>query len=351
MTPNSITHASNNKFAVALPCSTEDFGKFIESLLGKPQTISGAERGAFELKPDDISNSYHLVDQRVKQQNDAKLIQFTVRLVFDDNSSVLLNSFEDFQAYTEVRPVIVLQAHLSWSFIVQFRDRAHPEKQEIDLSFLTSAPGAIAIGESEGAAFIPIARVLSGGHIVFRIRHTARTWGADMEGLLRGHAKHLILPQPPSREFAQKHSGKIAIIVALSFFICTIAACLITAEQVANVQLDLVSNLLKLPNASDLKLNKLLQLTAEGFWGKYFFSVFIFVIFSFTASIVLGIWTETSADTKRPSYILLTKKSYQTKLEQDKKYKVRWISFIGSVAFTIITGIASNILFTKYWAG
>lgn len=346
--PEKATEAS---VAVALPCSTEDFGKFVGSLLGKPQTISGSERGAFEIRREDIISSYHLVCQRVLQQNDAQLIQFTVRLVFDDNSSVLLNSLDDFNSYAEVRPVVVTQAHLSWSFIVQFRDKGHPEKQEIDLGFITVAPGAIALGESESAALIPVARLMAGGHIAFRIRHTARSWGADIESLLRGHAKHLILPQAPVREFIQKHSGKIGALIAAAFFIGSIAACFITADHIATTQLQLLTDLLETPNATDLKLNKLLNLAAEGFWGKYFFSVFVFVIFSFIASVALGIWAEYAADTRRPSYILLTKKSEQHKVEKDKKYQGQWRSFIGSILTSIATGIIANILFTKYWAG
>ena len=137
MSDKPIFQHPEGQFSVALPCTSDDFGRFLGSLLGKPQTISGSERGAFEIRREDISNSYHLVIQRVKQQNDAQLLQFTVRLVFDDNSSVLLNSLDDFLTYSEVRPIVPTQAHLSWSFIVKFQDRSHPEKQEIDLSFLT----------------------------------------------------------------------------------------------------------------------------------------------------------------------------------------------------------------------
>jgi hypothetical protein len=302
MTEQALPAQSDHQYAIALPCSPEDFGKFIGSLLGKPQTIANAETGAFEIRKDDIVNSYHLVVQRVRQQNDGHLIQFTVRLVFDDNSSVLLNSLEDFVAYTEVRPVVPTQAHLSWTFIVKFPDRSHPEKQEIDLSFLTEAPGAIAIGEKSENTVVSMARIFAGGHIAYRIRHTARTWGADIESLLTGHAKHLLLPQSPLRQFAQAHSGKIAIAVALLFFASTVAACFFAADRIASEQLKLVAGLLQSPNALDLKLNRLLQMTAEGFWGRYFFSVFVFVIFSFVASVLLAIWAGFAADTRRPSY-------------------------------------------------
>lgn len=337
-------------YTIALPCSTDDFGEFISSLLGKPQTISGMERGAFEISKGDIENSYHLVTQRIQQQNDAKLIQFTVRLVFDDNSSVLLNSLQDFNAYVEVRPIVVTQAHLSWSFIVKFPDRDHPEKQEIDLSFLTKAQGALSVGEGDGTPMIPIVRIINGGHIVFRIRHTARTWGADIEGLLRGHAQHLILPQTATRAFVQKHSGKIALVVALLFFVGTIAACLLMANNIAESQLNTIKDLLSTSNAIDQKLNQILKLISEGYWGRYFFSVSVFLIFSFIASIALAIWTESTADTTRPSHILLTKKSEQHKKEQDAHYSNKWWSFVGSIVTSIITGIAANIIFTSYWA-
>ena len=131
------------QYVVALPCEPEQFSSFISSLLGKPQTISKGYTGSFEITHQDIQSAYRLVCQRVSQQNQGTLIQFSVRLVFDDNSTVLLNSFEDFLGYTEVRPLVVTQAHLSWSFLVKFEDREHPEKQEIDLSFVASGAGGV----------------------------------------------------------------------------------------------------------------------------------------------------------------------------------------------------------------
>lgn len=336
-------------FAIALPCAPEDFAGFIGSLLGKPQTIENSARGAFELRKDDITNSYHLVVQRIAQQNDAHLLQFTVRLVFDDNSSVLLNSLADFIAYSEVRPVYPTQAHLSWSFIVKFQDRQHPEKQDIDLSFITGASAAVSIGSGADVAVVSMQRISLGGFITFRIRHTARTWGADIEGLLTGHAEHLLLPESPVRKAARTHSGKIALFVAFAFFVTTIAGCLFTANHLAIEQLKLVSGLMQTSAALDVKVNRLLEMTAEGFWGKYFFSVLVFVIFSFLASIGLGVWAESSADAIRPSYLLLTKKAEQVKIEKDGRYRVKWFSFIGSLAFAIFAGIASNIIFTRYW--
>ncbi|MES2878085.1 MAG: hypothetical protein V4713_06645 [Pseudomonadota bacterium] len=339
--------SKQEQFAIALPCSQEDFGKFIGSLLGKPQTISNSLQGSFEIQKNDIVDSYHLVNQRVQQQNESHLIQFSVRLVYDDGSSVLLNSLEDLVAYTEVRPIVPVQAHLSWSFIVQFRDRQHPEKQEIDLSFISVLNGGMHFHQMSNGTLIE--KKINGGLISFRIRHTARTWGADIEGLLTGHAKHLMLPEAPMRKFARQHSGKIAAAMAFIFFCSTVAICFFAAENIANEQLKLLAGLMKSPNAIDMKINRLLEMTAQGFWGKYFFSVFVFVIFSFVFAVILSIWAGSSADTHRPSYLLLTKKAEQYKTECDKSYRIKWFSFLGSLIISIATGIGSNILFTKYW--
>jgi hypothetical protein len=344
-----VEKGKDQKFAISLPCEPENFSEFISSLLGKPQTISKAYSGSFEIDHQDIESTYNLVCQRIGQQNQSSLLQFTIRLIFDDNSTVLLNSLEDFKSYTEVRPLVTTQAHLSWSFLVKFQDRDHPEKQEIEMSFVTRGSGGIAIFDSEDSPVIPISRLIGGGHVSFRISHTARTWGADIESLLSGHIKHILLPENKVREFTRKHSGKIAMALAVTFFISSIIACFYSAGKISAEQIALIKPILSDPTKIDIKLNVLLETMASGFWGKFFFSVFVFTIFSLFAAIFLGVWAESSADTKRPSYILLTKKSEQYKDKADRKYGKKWISFLTSIVVGVATGVVANIIFTTYW--
>lgn len=346
-----ITAGLEQNYAVALPCSPEDFSNFIGDLLGKPQTISKTYTGSFEVTHKDIESTFHLVNQRVKQQNDAHLLQFTVRLVFDDDSTVMLNSFEDFETYSEVRPLVVRQVHLSWSFLVKFQDRSHPEKQQIELSFITRSIGGLAIFDAEDSPVVPLSRFIGGGHISFRVSHTARTWGADIEALLSGHIKHILLPEPKFRELIRKHSGKIAATFSVTFFIASLIACFYSANAIGVAQIENLKPIIDGVDNINNKLNTLIDLVASGFWGKFFFSVFVFTIFSLFAAIFLGVWAETSADTKKPSYILLTKKSQQYKVQADSKYRFKWFSFLASIATGIATGFVSNIIFTTYWVG
>src|SRR6266478_5787375 len=101
-----MAEASTSSTSVVLPCSPDQFQNFISGLLGRPQTISRHISGPFELTRADIENVFYLLEQRISSQNEGTLIQFTVRVIYDDGSSVLLNSLADFQAYNEVRPLI-----------------------------------------------------------------------------------------------------------------------------------------------------------------------------------------------------------------------------------------------------
>ncbi len=72
---------SDEQYAVMLPCSQSDFASFIANLIGKGQTISARVDGAFSIAKDHLINLHHLIDQRVMQQNEASLLQVTVKFI------------------------------------------------------------------------------------------------------------------------------------------------------------------------------------------------------------------------------------------------------------------------------
>lgn len=124
------------QYSVILPCTQEDFGNFVSGLLGQSQTIERIFRGTFEIGRQEIENTYHLLDQRICQQNEATLVQFTAKVVYHDASSILLNSLDDFLRYVEVRPLVSTSLHLSWTYLIRFRDKRFPEKQQIEMSIV-----------------------------------------------------------------------------------------------------------------------------------------------------------------------------------------------------------------------
>ncbi len=161
---------------VVLQVETKKFQEFIGSILGKPQTIRKLFRGPFRIELSNIENLHALIEQRIEQQNTGNLVQFTARIFYDDSSSVLLNSLEELRSYNEVKPIVSVGVHLSWTYLVQFQDKDSQEKQEIQVTFLGS-------NRREGGGFdddeIGFMFLLSPkfGRIQLQINHTARTWG------------------------------------------------------------------------------------------------------------------------------------------------------------------------------
>jgi hypothetical protein len=333
--------------AVVLPCSTHDFGTFISGLLGKPQTISNMVRGPFEITREDVSNVHSLLIQRVSQQNDAVLTQFTAKLIFSDDSSVLLNSIEDFSAYNEVRPIACLALHLSWVFLVKFNDKSHPEKQQIDLSFLAGRTSPLIDRD------VPIALVESDtGFIFYRISHTARTWGTDIDALLISHIKGIVNEIPKVRKWLAKHDGKLALSAFCILFLASIIGSFAASTFFVAQQRTAVANLHELTPVSVVtpqQMTYLLDVVASGTWERFLLTTVTFLLLSLVVSIGISVWIAFTADNLPPSFLLLTKASEKRKAKLLLRAKARWISFLSSIVVGIAIAIVGNICYVLWF--
>lgn len=339
----------STKGALVIPCSADQFGRFMSNLLGKPQTISKAISGAFDIKLEDIRNLHHLISQRINQQNKNSLIQFTCRIVFDDDSSVLLNSFEDLVAYNEIRALTSTQAHLHWSYLVYFEDRKAPEKQEVEISFITTRQGPAIPLFGDDERVLVARKILGAGIITFNIKHTARTWGADIEALLAGHLKSLLVTRSKPREFLWRNSERIGLAVGVLFFAASVGVSFWTASKLLKSQQELIANYLGKAKPLTDKVDFVLNCISSGVWPRYFFGVIVFLIVAFVLSFIFGIWADSAADANRPSFVLLTKEAEKQREKVLKKYDRKLTSFIVSIMTSFITGVASNWTFTILW--
>jgi hypothetical protein len=216
---------------VVLPCPPDQFREFIAGLLGRPQTIEGYVTGPFEVTRQDTENLYHLIDQRISSQNEATLVQFTARISYDDNSSVLLNSLRDFLSYNEVKPLKSTALHVSWTYLIKFPAKAFPEKQVIQATF-GSGINRRSLVYREQYRFIELAdEEWPGGGMTLRIEHTDRTWGTDIEGLIRGHLELLKKPVSRARRLTKRFSGTIGFITAaIALLICLVLGYRVTTR-------------------------------------------------------------------------------------------------------------------------
>jgi hypothetical protein len=349
--PNNDSY--QKQFGIMLPCEPRYFCTFLSGLLGKPQTIEKGFALTYELTRDEVINLYHLVDQRIHQQNDANLIQFTVKIFYSDDSSVLLNSLEDFTLYKEIRPIISIGVALTWIYLIRFQQKQATEKQQIELTFRSNIDSSDRIIEDD-IIIRSITRCYHRSEIVLKIDHTDRTWGTDIESLLTGHIKTLQIQETKIKKFICKKSGYIGLFTAVLFILGSVVGAFISTNKFINIYLKEIANIgNKAVNQSELLLNKidyLISITTKGIWPRYIFSVIIFLVTSLIVSIILGIWVGTKADNKPRSYVLLSKKAIDQKNINNNKTKRDWLLFSISIFISIIAGLVSNYIFAVFFS-
>ena len=331
---NQRNPGNSEEYDIVLPCNQKDFGAFISGLLGKPQVIERVFKGIYELNQCDIENTYHLVEQRVHQQNEAVLIQFVVNVYYDDNSAVQLNSLEDFMLYREVRPLVPIAVNLTWIYMIKFRDKTTPEKQVIELSF--------------GYPFRTVYdKAMSQVHL--NISHTARTWGTDIEALLSGHVKTLFKYVNKWQRLITKYSVKIGLSFGILFFVIALIGGYIISRQIATYQLSVVNQFLSGKFQADTivtdKLDFLLREYAKGTWARFYFAFVWYIIVTLIGSILFGVWVGSTADNEPSSFLLFTQKGKEIYKEYLRRRRHAWGLFILSIVTSVTTGVLANFVF------
>jgi hypothetical protein len=332
--------------SVVLPCTPDQFRDFIAGLLGRPQTIEGSIAGPFEATKQDAESLYHLIGQRVSSQNESTLVQFTARISYDDNSSILLNSLQEFMSYNEVKPLTSIALHLSWTYLIKFPTKAFPEKQVIQIT--------LGSGATRRAVFVPYqltelaVEQWPGGGMTLRIEHTDRTWGTDIEALIRGHLQLLQKPVSKLRRFTNKFSGYIGFTSsALALLIFMLLGYRITTQFAAQTAARMPKVAPELASLEMLarQLKLLSDMVASGVWTR--FSLLLLVVFLATVigAIALGAVVTDAADQPPRSFLLLTPRAIAARDAYKRSIENSWYRLGGWIAATLALGVASNAIF------
>jgi len=137
--------------------------------------------------------------------------------------------------------------------------------------------------------------------------------------------------------------------VGITFFVAALFFSFWTASHLWNYQKIQIADYLGETMQLPAKLDFILKTISSGIWAKYYFSVIVFLVISLALSIILGVWVASSADTNKPSFIVLTEQSKRNKEKHLNKYRRKLISFMLSLVTTIGAGVLSNCLFHYFW--
>lgn len=314
------------------------FAEFVKGLLGQPQTIENIYSGAFDISKNEIENVYHLVEQRVTQQNKAHLIQFSIKIFYSDDSSVLLNSLADFQNYRDVRPRVSIAANLTWSYLIQFEDRNQPERQIIELLIRT---GEI-VDTNEEVFISRRVRAFARG-FKLNIEHTARTWASDIENLLSHQIRSWVITEPWIKRVIYNNSGWIGLIAGLLFLGLTFTGLVLASTSIEDGLRQAIGQASTL--SIDGKLDYLMQSIVDArMQGPEKYILIGAVITSFLAVFVGG-FVGMLADNPPNSYLVISENAAAKRIQSLKKRRRGWQYFFCSGVTTTIAGFLSKYLF------
>jgi hypothetical protein len=328
---------------VTLPYTEEGFKDFISSLLGRGQEIEKVIRGNYDIDTTHLMNINNLLNQRIQQQNDSKLINFSAKMYFSDESTVSLHSIEELRTYNEIRPMICNAVHLSWDYLIQFNDKLHPEKQQINILFGTN-----------GESFVRNGHIMVSdpfnkqGFIKISINHTARTWAVDIESILQQYFESMIDTKASVKKFIYERSGWISFISALCFFIAIITITITTTDQFSSQTLAEVNKNLSDPTLTlDKRINYISNYLAQGDWNQFSQKLVLFIIVGSVFSVILGVMVESILSSIKIGYSFITINEVTKKYKQKvlKKAKHYWWKLLGTILIGISTGVIGNYVF------
>ena len=330
--------------SLVIPCPPDQFSEFITKLLGRPQSVGRIIPGPFEVDLDKAINVHHLLQDRIIRQNASSLISTEALIQFDDNSTVTLNSIDDFLSFNAIHPISSTALKMSWTYLIKFNDGRPPEKQDINISF---SSGSVHLYENEIISTSSKTHRVVSGSIAYNIGHTDRSWGNDIDALLNGHLKNFVVEGPVVAKILHKRSFEIGLATFCTIMGISVFGVFATIRGINSVSLSKFNEVVgENPETISIKINMLFDYLVDSRWTNFGLFTTFFMLVMFVISIGLALKTADVASSYLKSYVILTPES---KKKRDSDYRslsrgrgIIILSIIGSV----LIGILSNGIYS-----
>jgi hypothetical protein len=329
---------------LTLPFSQDQFKEFISGLFGRSQELSREIMGEFAIELGDILNFYYLLEERIGQQNNGSLAQFSAKIFYDDNSSILLNSFNSLSNYVEPKALIPIRVELIWEYLIKFNDKNVPEKQQISIYISTSGSKATRF-RSDFDNF----PMYDG--FALRIQYTARTWATDIDSMLTEYISSLVKSsvnrnQNKWKSIIFNNSERIGWIGGIVFFLFSVLGAFIATDRFMIVSREKAVNVLTNKTEINIKVDFLIRHIISGEISRFYFFLAIFLLIMLVTSISIGGLISNKADQHNPeSFILLTQKSRNSRESALRRDRNKIRDFFLSILIAIIVNVFSSYLF------
>tara|TARA_R110002020_G_scaffold287523_1_gene503023 strand:- start:1672 stop:2721 length:1050 start_codon:yes stop_codon:yes gene_type:complete len=338
--------AEEHEQFVQVPIKRKDFGDFITSLLGQPETIRDKKIGTYQANLEWLIHLHHLLDQRIKQQASASLVDFTAFFNYVDAPERKITSIDSFLSFNEAKRVKTKGIKLTWTYLVSFPNKPTPEKQEISLTLQKDRTEIVHLGASR----VTRHTTSKNGLAAYSISHTERTWGDDIQSLIDKELESLF----EKEKWYEKVLSWVVLFLALACFVAGIVVPdlveqLIIERDVAIIYSSLLpdgTTLAQLPMEDKVTLiTKLLdpnnQLHKVNIWYR---------AASFLCGTILAGFTIASFERVKESFILVTAEDEKQQRECRNKNNWSLAKKVFSFSIAVSAGVIGNYAYYLFTA-
>ena len=339
MNKNMILESDENAKVgyVQFPLTQKGFSEFVNKLLGEPQQVQGVLEGSFIVDIRGIEKLYATIMQRVNQQNKANLIDFISKIYFGNETNITLKSLEGLTTYRNLEDLKVVKLELTWIFLIKFEDKEAPEKQVIRIRFDTKH-----MIRSYRTKYL-----LGDGGVQYDICYTARTWGIDIENLIRNAINSTFIQKNKWKEIVKKIKEPLSLLIPTIIYVIVFCINGISVNSYldSSVQ-NIVEQISKIQVEEQFSF--VAKYVASTPWYQFTIYNNLFLIIMLIVCIVFGFWLDDILDD------ILEEKSFIFLLDSDERLITQQVSrelgkqttkYVLALMFNIVCGVLSNFIF------
>lgn len=340
---------------VQFDASRDDIAAFFRSILGRPQRRSRVFYGSFSIDRESVEQFFHLIDQRVRQQNDGHLLTISISVWYSDNSHVEFNDLIEFKTYNENKKIIPTEVFLSLVYLIKFNGKKSPERQEISVVISGTSP----FPSREDTITDPLehlgttGNVTNAGRIEIEIQYTARTFGTDIESLLANYIDTIVHPMPKFKLWLKRNAVRVGWIISAVFGSLTIIGLAAMYFLYNKVRLELVVPFREnIAAQAPLSLNDVASIVLHTYdlTTNNINSIFSVVFAAgVTLSLLVGMYVGYQAGGLRsPGFLLFNSAAVQFKENLEKGQKRKFFGILAAPIGALVLNIIASVIFTIY---
>lgn len=313
---SSVEKIEDEQYQLILPCDVKDFNHFVSGLLGKPQEEKGKVTGCFHVEPKDITNIYHLITQRVNQQNDGSLAHFSIEVLYDNGTSITHNDIKQFESYYPTSKTTPKEVVISFTYVLEFKNKTIPEKQNIEV--------VISLDDDrlhQTDAWI------AGGVFEYSIKHTDRTWASDISNVLENHATNFMYKYSGFMKWIRRYEDDVFEYIFLlvmfgfcSYWYFTTKDIFFSETSGAFAQAPYYEHWLNFGYIA-LSLATFIKIVEKIACYRFY--------------------------VRRPSFITLIDKDYDFMVNKNKKNRNKMFAYVASLITNIAAGVAASYFYAN----